>query len=45
MAKEKFIIIDFNVNYAVSNIGNVMNVNTKKILTPILREYLEVTLT
>lgn len=44
MAKEKFIIIDFNLNYAVSNFGNVMNVNTKKILSPILREYLEVTL-
>ena len=44
MAKVKFIILDFNKNYAISNTGNIMNVNTKKILTPIKREYLEVTL-
>lgn len=44
MAKEKFIILDFNNNYAISNFGNVMNVNTKKILTPQNKEYLTVTL-
>ena len=44
MAKEKFIILDFNINYAISNFGNVMNINTKKILTPIPSAYLEVTL-
>lgn len=44
MAKEKFIILDFNNNYAVSNFGNVMNVNTKKLLSPQNRGYLFVTL-
>lgn len=44
MAKEKFIILDFNNNYAISNFGNVMNVNTKKLLSPQDRGYLFVTL-
>ena len=44
MAKEKFIILDINKNYAISNFGNVMNVNTKKILTPQDKGYLIVTL-
>lgn len=44
MAKEKFIILDFNTNYAVSNFGNVMNINTKKILSPQDKGYLFVTL-
>lgn len=44
MAKEKFIILDFNKNYAISNFGNIMNLNTKRILTPIQKEYLEVML-
>lgn len=44
MAKEKFIILDFNKNYAVSNFGNVININTKKILVPQDKGYLFVTL-
>lgn len=44
MTKEKFIILDFNKNYAVSNYGNVMNINTKKILSPQDRGYLTITL-
>ncbi len=44
MTKEKFIILDFNNDYAISNYGNVMNVHTKKILTPQDRGYLFITL-
>ena len=44
MAKEKFIILDFNKNYAISNYGNVMNVHTKRILIPQDKGYLFVTL-
>lgn len=44
MAKEKFIILDFNTNYAISNLGNVINVNTKKPLIPQDKGYLFVTL-